>query len=111
MAINNTYKSARLLQSRRYTHDAFTDGQEAFTSTLDINANEVYIDQALIPSSSLPFSGSAQSGSIYSVDGLPVVKYWHQKDFVHRCLQLLFLLRYHLFLLGHILLLVYKLYF
>ena len=78
MAINNTYKSARLLQSRRYTHDAFTDGQEAFTSTLDINANEVYIDQALIPSSSLPFSGSAQSGSIYSVDGLPVVKYYYR---------------------------------
>jgi hypothetical protein len=78
MAINNTYKSARLLQSRRYTHDAFTDGQEAFTSTLDINANEVYIDQALIPSSSLPFSGSSQSGSIYSVDGLPVVKYYYR---------------------------------
>ena len=78
MAINNTYKSARLLQSRRYTHDAFTDGQESFTSTLDINANEVYIDQALIPSSSLPFSGSAQSGSIYSVDGLPVVKYYYR---------------------------------
>ena len=78
MAINNTYKSARLLQSRRYTHDAFTDGQEAFTSTLDINANEVYIDQALIPSSNLPFSGSAQSGSIYSVDGLPIVKYYYR---------------------------------
>jgi len=78
MAINNTYKSARLLQSRRYTHDAFTDGQEAFTSTLDINANEVYIDQSLIPSSSLPFSGSAQSGSIYSVDGLSVVKYYYR---------------------------------
>jgi len=78
MAINNTYKSARLLQSRRYTHDAFTDAQEAFTSTLDINANEVYIDQSLIPSSSLPFSGSAQSGSIYSVDGLSVVKYYYR---------------------------------
>jgi len=78
MAINNTFKSARLLQSRRYTHDAFTDGQESFTSTLDINANEVYIDQALIPSSSLPFSGSAQSGSVYSVDGLPVVKYYYR---------------------------------
>ena len=57
-AIDNTKKSARLLASRRYTHDTLTDSQEAFTSTLDINANEVYVDQSLIPSSGLPFSGS-----------------------------------------------------
>jgi hypothetical protein len=79
MAIDSTKKSSRFLQGRRYTHDTFTDAQEAFTSVLDINANEVYTDQALIPSSSLPFSGSAQSGSIYSVGGQNVIKYWYRQ--------------------------------
>jgi hypothetical protein len=78
-AINNTYKSARLLQSRRYTHDTYTDAQEAFTSTLDIQASEVYIDANLIPSSSLPFSGSGQSGNTYSSGGQDVVKYWYRQ--------------------------------
>ena len=78
-AINNTYKSARLLQSRRYTHDTYTDAQEAFTSTLDINASEVYIDANLIPSSSLPFSGSGQNGNTYSSAGQDVVKYWYRQ--------------------------------
>ena len=78
-AINNTYKSARLLQSRRYTHDTYTDAQEAFTSTLDINASEVYIDANLIPSSSLPFSGSGQNANTYSLNGQDVVKYWYRQ--------------------------------
>jgi hypothetical protein len=79
MAIDSTKKSSRFLQGRRYTHDTFTDAQEAFTSVLDINANEIYTDQALIPSSSLPFSGSAQSDSIYSVGGQNVMKYWYRQ--------------------------------
>jgi len=79
MAIDSTKKSSRFLQGRRYTHDTFTDAQEAFTSVLDINANEIYTDQALIPSSSLPFSGSTQSGSIYSVGGQNVMKYWYRQ--------------------------------
>ncbi len=78
-AIDNTKKSARLLASRRYTHDTYTDAQEAFTSTLDINANEVYVDQSLIPSASLPFSGSGQNGNTYSVNGQDVVKYWYRQ--------------------------------
>ena len=78
MAIDKLSKSNRLLQSRRYTHDSFTDSQEAFTSTLDINANEVYVDQSLIPSTGLPFSGSAQSGSIYSVNGQNVMQYYYR---------------------------------
>ena len=78
-AINNTYKSARLLQSRRYTHDTFTDAQEAFTSTLDINASEVYIDANLIPTASLPFSGSGQNGNTYSSAGQDVLKYWYRQ--------------------------------
>jgi hypothetical protein len=78
-AINNTYKSARLLQSRRYTHDTYTDAQEAFTSTLDINSSEIYIDANLIPTASLPFSGSGQNGNIYSLAGQDVVKYWYRQ--------------------------------
>lgn len=79
MPINYTLKSNRLLQSRRYTHDTFTDAQESFTSTLDINASEIYVDQALIPSASLPFSGSTQSGSVYSVNGQTVMRYYYRQ--------------------------------
>jgi len=63
-AIDSTKKSGRFLQSRRYTHDTFTDAQEAFTSVLDINANEVYVDQDLIPVSSVPFGTSGDNLSI-----------------------------------------------
>ena len=77
-AIDNTKKSARLLASRRYTHDTYTDAQEAFTSTLDINANEVYVDQSLIPSTGLPFSGSGQNGTTYSANGQSVLKYYYR---------------------------------
>jgi hypothetical protein len=52
-------KSNRLLQSLRYTLAA-TDNTEAFTSVLDLNANEIYTQQQYIPSSSLPYSGSSQ---------------------------------------------------
>ena len=79
MAIDSTKKSSRFLQGRRYTHDTFTDAQEAFTSVLDINSNEVYLDSNLIPSSGLPFSGSSQSGSIYSVGGQNVLKYLYRQ--------------------------------
>ena len=54
MGIDSIKKSSRFLQGRRYTHDTYTDAQEAFTSVLDLNANEIYTDQILIPSSSLP---------------------------------------------------------
>jgi spore maturation protein SpmB len=79
MAIDKLSKSNRLLQSRRYTHDSFTDSQEAFTSVLDINANEIYIDQSLIPTASIPYSGSTQSGLVYSANGQNVMQYyWRQ---------------------------------
>lgn len=77
-AIDSTKKSARFLQSRRYTHDTYTDAQEAFTSVLDINANEIYIDQDLIPSSGLPYNSSGQNGSIYSSGGQQVMKYYYR---------------------------------
>jgi hypothetical protein len=77
-AIDSTKKSARFLQSRRYTHDTYTDAQEAFTSVLDINANEIYIDQDLIPSSGLPYNSSGQDGSIYSSNGQQVMKYYYR---------------------------------
>ena len=78
MAIDSTKKSSRFLQSRRYTHDSFTDAQEAFTSVLDINASEIFTDQNLIPTASLPFSGSSQSGSVYTSNGLNVLKYYYR---------------------------------
>jgi hypothetical protein len=78
MSIDNSKKSPRLLQSRRYTHDTFTDAQEAFTSVLDINANEIYVDQDLIPVSSVPFGTSGDNLSIYSSGGQDVMKYYYR---------------------------------
>ena len=77
-SIDNTKKSGRLIQGRRYTHDTVLDSQEAFTSTLDINVGDVYRDANLIPSSGLPFSGSSQSGSVYSVEGQDVLRYYYR---------------------------------
>ena len=77
-AIDSTKKSARFLQSRRYTHDTYTDAQEAFTSVLDINANEIYIDQDLIPSSGLPYNSSGDNGLVYSSNGQQVMKYYYR---------------------------------
>ena len=77
--IDKTKKAIRLLVSRRYTHDTLTDAQEAFTSTFDINVSEIYADQNLIPSASLPFSGSSQKGSTYSTGGNSVLKYWYRQ--------------------------------
>jgi hypothetical protein len=78
MAIDKTIKSNRLLQSRRYTQAALTDAQEAFTSVLDINSKEIYAQVNLLPTASLPFSGSSQSGSIYATGGQNLLKYWYQ---------------------------------
>ena len=79
MAIDKIIKSNRLLQSRRYTVASLTDAQEAFTSVLDINSKEVYAQSNLLPTSSLPFSGSGQNGNIYSVGGQNLLKYWYQQ--------------------------------
>ena len=79
MAIDKIIKSNRLLQSRRYTVASLTDSQEAFTSVLDINSGEVYTQTNLLPTASLPFSGSSQNGSIYSAGGEQVLKYYYRQ--------------------------------
>ena len=77
-AIDKEKKSSRILASRRYTHDIFTDAQEAFTKTIDLTAEEIYTQGHLIPSASLPFSGSTQHFSTYSTQGQSVLKYWYR---------------------------------
>ena len=79
MAFSKEIKSNRLLQSRRFTQDALGDSQEAFTRVLDLNASEIYSQQNLIPTSSLPYSGSSQDGAIVTVNGEPVLKYWYRQ--------------------------------
>jgi len=74
MAIDPIKKSSRLLQSRRYTLDTLTDGQEAFTQVLDLGSGEIYSQTNLIPTSSLPFSGSSQSEAISGV-----LKFWYRQ--------------------------------
>jgi len=77
-ALDKEKKSNRLLGSRRYTHDTLLDAQEAFTEVLDIGASEVYTQAKLIPSSSLPYSGSSQNQEIYQSSGDNIVKYWYR---------------------------------
>jgi hypothetical protein len=79
MAIDQTKKSNRLLASRRFTSDALNTSQEAFQSVLDIQANEVYTDANLIPTSSLPFSGSSQQGSIHQSGTQNILKYYYRQ--------------------------------
>ena len=78
--IDSGSKSSRLLASRRYTHNTLTSAQEAFTNVLDLRSEEIYTRANLIPSSSLPFSGSSQNGLTFSKNGKEVVKYYYRHE-------------------------------
>jgi len=78
--IDSGSKSSRLLASRRYTHNTLTTAQESFTNVLDLRAEEIFTRAHLVPSSSLPFSGSSQLGLTHSAKGQPVVKYWFRQQ-------------------------------
>ena len=71
-------KAIRLLGSRRYTSGDLTTAQESFTSVLDVNASEIYSQQDKIPSTGLPFSGSADQYSVYQTGGFNILKYWYR---------------------------------
>jgi hypothetical protein len=77
MPFSKEIKSNRILQGRRYTQ-ALTDGNEAFTQVLDLSANEIYSQQNLLPTSSLPYSGSSQDGQTITVNGQTILKYWYR---------------------------------
>ena len=72
-------KSNRLLQSKRYTVQDI-DSQEAYTNVLDLNSSEIYTQQAFLPTSSLPYSSSAQD-SLYITDGSSNIAqyYWRTR--------------------------------
>jgi len=76
--IDSGSKSNRLLASRRYTHNTFNTAQESFTNVLDLRSEEIYTRAHLIPSSSLPHSGSSQKGSVFTKNGQNVTKYWYR---------------------------------
>jgi hypothetical protein len=86
MAIDPIKKSARLLESRRYTTDSLPGNFEAFTQVFDLNAGEIYTQQNLIPNLSVPFSESGQNGYYYTsegtisptVTGQDVMRYWYR---------------------------------
>ena len=80
MAYDKNIKSSRFLQSKRYTHNNLLDSQESFTSVLDLNSSEIYVDQGLIPSSNLPFNSESDHLSVYTDSGtnLDVLKYWYR---------------------------------
>jgi hypothetical protein len=75
MAFDLLTKAARLLVGRRYTSTDLSDSQEAFTSTIQMGADEIWSQTSLIPSSSLPFSSSATVGSTQTSG---VIKYWYK---------------------------------
>ena len=74
--IDTTKKALRLLIGRRFTTGSLATGQEAFTSTIDIEAADVYSEANFIPSSGLPFSGSSQSGDIFTSGSKNILKYY-----------------------------------
>lgn len=76
--IDTTIKSLRFLLGRRYTSGDLNTSQEAYTSVLDIRSSEIYTQDNLIPTSSLPFSGSSQNGSIYYVGEESILRYWYR---------------------------------
>ena len=76
--IDSGSKSNRLLASRRYTHNTFNTAQESFTNVLDLRSEEIYTRAHLIPSSSLPHSGSSQKMAVFSKSGQNVTKYCYR---------------------------------
>ena len=72
-------KSNRLLQSKRYTI-ADADVKEAYTRVLDLNSEEIYIQQASLPTSSLglPYSGSAQNEGTILSGSQEVARYYYR---------------------------------
>ena len=72
-------KSSRLLASRRYTHETLTAAQEAFTNVLDLQSSEIYTEAGYIPSSGLPYSGSADINSTYTSGSKSIMKYWYRQ--------------------------------
>ena len=78
-AIDSGSKSSRLLASRRYTHDTLTSAQESFTNVLDLQASEIYTEAGYIPSSGLPYSGSADINSTYTSGSKSIMKYWYRQ--------------------------------
>jgi len=77
--IDSGSKSSRLLASRRYTHNTLTAAQESFTNVLDLQASEIYTQANKIPSSGLPYSGSSQNASYYTVGSDNILKYWYRQ--------------------------------
>ena len=77
--IDNAIKSLRLLGGRRYTNDSLGTAQEAFTRTIDIGGLDVFTQDNLIPTSSLPFSGSSQQAEYYQVDNKNILRYWFRQ--------------------------------
>lgn len=78
MGLDKTKKSNRLLASRRYTMEQSTDAQEAFTRVLDLNATEIYTQEAAIPSASLEYSGSSQDQQFVTSGSENILKYYHE---------------------------------
>ncbi len=74
---NKEIKSNRLLQSKRYTIAEF-DTSEAYTNVLDLNASEIYTQEASLPTSSLPYSQSSQDGDYILSGSDNIARYYYR---------------------------------
>jgi len=74
---NKEIKSNRLLQGTRYTIAQF-DGQEAFTSVLDLNASEIYTQEEALPTTGLPYSGSEQDNQTILSGSDIIARYYYR---------------------------------
>ena len=77
--IDNAIKALRLLGGRRYTNDSLGTAQEAFTRTIDIGSKDIFSQDNLIPTSSLPFSGSTSQHANFQANGKNIMKYWFRQ--------------------------------
>ena len=57
-----------------------SDFQEAFTSVLDINSSEIYTEQASLPTSSLPYSGSSQNLQYITSGSSEIAQFWYRLE-------------------------------
>ena len=57
-----------------------SDFQEAFTSVLDINSGEIYTQQASLPTSSLPYSGSSQNLQYITSGSDNIAQFWYRLE-------------------------------
>ena len=75
MAFDLLTKVSRLVNGQRYTSTDLGSTQEAYQSSLQLGIGEIWAQDLLIPSSSLPFYTSSAVGTLQSSS---ILNYWYK---------------------------------